>query len=63
MSPTPTGDVAFARTIQFSPGSILAGVEALRSGCNVVVDVGMVRAGIRVRRLEALRSTMRVPAG
>ncbi len=47
-----TGDIDFARTVLFSPGAVLAGVAAVRAGCPVVVDVGMVRAGIRVRLLE-----------
>jgi precorrin-8X/cobalt-precorrin-8 methylmutase len=51
-----TGDIAFARTVVFSPGAVRAGVEALRAGCRVVVDVGMVRAGIRTRLLDVFGS-------
>jgi precorrin-8X/cobalt-precorrin-8 methylmutase len=49
-----TGDVEFAKTFLFSPGSIRLGVDALAGGANVITDVEMVRTGIRARLLEAL---------
>ncbi len=51
-----TGDVEFGKTILFSPGAVDAGLAALRAGRPVVVDVGMVMAGIRVKRLSRLGS-------
>lgn len=47
-----TGDVEFAKTFIFPPGSIQAGVDALAGGSNVITDVEMVRAGIRARLVE-----------
>ena len=41
-----SADLDFARTMWFSPGAVDAGVEALRRGAPVVVDVEMVRHGI-----------------
>lgn len=49
-----TGDVDFAQTIVFSPGSIAGGIEALREGRPVYTDVGMVRVGIRRAALDRL---------
>jgi len=51
-----TGDVEFAKTILFSLGSIQAGIAALRSGKPVIVDVGMVKAGVRGRELDPFGS-------
>lgn len=49
-----TGDVAFGTSILFSPEATAAGVAALRRGAKVIVDVGMVAAGLRAKRLERL---------
>lgn len=46
-----TGDVQFATTFEFSAGAVGAGVAAIRAGMPIVVDVGMVRQGIRARHL------------
>lgn len=54
-----TGDVEFGKTIVFSPGSIAAGVAALRAGKPIIVDVSMVRAGIRAAALAELGSECR----
>jgi precorrin-8X/cobalt-precorrin-8 methylmutase len=53
-----TADFDFATVTQTSPGAIEAGVQALRSGCSVVTDVNMVRAGISTPRLVALGGTV-----
>jgi precorrin-8X/cobalt-precorrin-8 methylmutase len=53
-----TADFDFASITQTSPGAIEAGVQALRSGCPVVTDVNMVRAGISMPRLAALGGTV-----
>jgi len=41
-----TADPDFADAMVFSKGAAEAGIEALRSGCKVVTDVYMLRAGI-----------------
>jgi precorrin-8X/cobalt-precorrin-8 methylmutase len=40
-------DVGYAETMHLSPGAVAAGVEALRAGAPVVVDVEMVAAATR----------------
>jgi precorrin-8X/cobalt-precorrin-8 methylmutase len=41
-----TADFDFARTLIFHPRAVEAGIEALSGGCNIIVDVNMVMAGI-----------------
>ena len=41
-----TTDLGYARDLVFSPGAIEAGLKAIRQGKNIVVDSGMVKAGI-----------------
>ena len=41
-----TGDFSFAENMRFSPGAVQAGIEAIRSGKNILTDVNMVAAGI-----------------
>jgi precorrin-8X/cobalt-precorrin-8 methylmutase len=41
-----TGDFAFAGLIHFHPMAIQAGLEAIRSGKNILTDVNMAAAGI-----------------
>ena len=49
-----TADLDFADTLFFSEHAVLKGVEALRSGCDIVTDTQMARAGINKRILESL---------
>jgi precorrin-8X/cobalt-precorrin-8 methylmutase len=49
-----TGDVEFGKSILFSPGAAAVGAAALRAGCDIVADVGMVMAGLREKRLSRL---------
>ncbi len=42
-----TADAEWARTLRFSPRAVVAGVEAIVHGAPIVVDVEMVRAGVR----------------
>jgi precorrin-8X/cobalt-precorrin-8 methylmutase len=49
-----TGDVEFGKSLLFSGGAVAAGARAIRSGGIVVADVGMVMAGLRIKRLERL---------
>jgi precorrin-8X/cobalt-precorrin-8 methylmutase len=48
------GDGGIAPRIQFSPGAIDTGVEALRSGAGIVTDVRMVLAGLDRTRAAKL---------
>ncbi len=41
-----TGDFSFATTMRFHPRAIEAGLHAIRSGKNILVDVAMAAAGI-----------------
>ena len=47
-----TADFDYAGNLVFSPGAVARGVEALRSGCTIVTDTQMARAGINKRVLE-----------
>jgi precorrin-8X/cobalt-precorrin-8 methylmutase len=48
-----TADFEFLTLLEIHPGAVRAGVEALRSGCPVVVDVKMIAAGLNQERLAA----------
>ncbi|MBI4619706.1 MAG: precorrin-8X methylmutase [Desulfobacterales bacterium] len=47
-----TGDFDFEDNLRFHPEAIKAGIRALKSGKNILVDVNMVAAGINRRLLE-----------
>ncbi len=49
-----TADFDYAKTLCFSPNAIVAGVNALGSGCSVFCDVQMIVAGMSQSRLERL---------
>jgi precorrin-8X/cobalt-precorrin-8 methylmutase len=50
-----TGDPTLASLIKISPGAARAGINALRAGAAVAVDVRMVDVGLDRRRLDVLR--------
>jgi precorrin-8X/cobalt-precorrin-8 methylmutase len=52
-----TADFEFKQLVCFSPGAIEIGIAALRRGCPIVTDVGMVRQGI----LNLARQTFNNP--
>jgi precorrin-8X/cobalt-precorrin-8 methylmutase len=52
-----TADFDFKQLVRFSPGAIEVGIAALRRGCPIVTDVGMVRQGI----LSLTRQTFNNP--
>lgn len=52
-----TADFEFKSSMRFHPGAISAGVEALRSGCALVVDVRMIEVGLSQPRLAAYGCT------
>lgn len=47
-----TADFEFRDTLRFHPDAVRAGIEAIRSGRDILTDVEMVRAGINKRLLE-----------
>jgi precorrin-8X/cobalt-precorrin-8 methylmutase len=47
-----TGDFSFADTMRFYPGAVEAGLEAIRAGKNILVDVNMAASGISKGLLE-----------
>jgi precorrin-8X/cobalt-precorrin-8 methylmutase len=49
-----TADFDYAKIMRFSPNAITAGVNALRSGCDVYSDVQMIAAGVNQSRLQYL---------
>ncbi|MFQ5895672.1 MAG: precorrin-8X methylmutase [Nitrospinota bacterium] len=49
-----SADFEFRDTLRFHPGAIAAGLEALRAGRDIVVDVHMQRAGVSASLLQEL---------
>ena len=49
-----TADFDFAKNLVFHPQAITSGVEAIRSGCDIVVDVQMIESGISKAILQKL---------
>ncbi|CAM2863862.1 precorrin-8X methylmutase [Vibrio rarus] len=47
-----TGDFEFAKLFRFSEGAVAAGIEALKSGCNIISDVTMITSGLSAQRLS-----------
>lgn len=47
-----TGDFSFAENMRFHPRAVAAGVEAIRAGKNILVDVTMAASGISRGLLE-----------
>jgi precorrin-8X/cobalt-precorrin-8 methylmutase len=48
-----TADFEFTSLMRFHPGAIRAGVEALKGGCPILVDVKMIDVGLNADRLAA----------
>jgi precorrin-8X/cobalt-precorrin-8 methylmutase len=48
-----TADFEFKELMRFHASAVSAGIEALRSGCPVIVDVKMISAGLNEERLKA----------
>lgn len=48
-----TADFEFKTLMKFHPQSIRSGIEALRNGCPILVDVKMIAAGLNEERLGA----------
>jgi precorrin-8X/cobalt-precorrin-8 methylmutase len=47
-----TADFEFKKTLVFHPDAVRTGIEAIRSGMNVLTDIEMVKAGINKRLLS-----------
>jgi precorrin-8X/cobalt-precorrin-8 methylmutase len=54
-----TGDFSFASSLVFSAGCIDAGLEAIRSGCDIAMDVTMGASGVSRRLLQSFGGTVR----
>ncbi len=48
-----SADFEYINTIRFHPKAIDAGISAIRSGCNIITDTEMAKAGIRKKDLES----------
>jgi precorrin-8X/cobalt-precorrin-8 methylmutase len=48
-----TADFEFKALMRFHPQAVPAGIEALRGGCPVLVDVKMIAAGLNEQRLSS----------
>ena len=48
-----TADFEFKELMRFHPHAVSAGTEALRTGCDILVDVKMITAGLNQDRLDA----------
>lgn len=48
-----TADFEFKTLLELHPQAIASGIKALRAGCNLVVDVAMIEAGLNKERLAA----------
>ena len=51
-----TADFDYAENLRFTPGAVAAGTAALSSGCVIVTDTNMAKAGISKPSLEKLSS-------
>ena len=49
-----TADFDYADNLVFSPGAVKIGIEALKSGCDIVTDTQMAKAGINKSILKKL---------
>ncbi|MDY4222105.1 MAG: precorrin-8X methylmutase [Candidatus Faecousia sp.] len=53
-----SADFDYAQNLIFSPGAVQIGLEALRSGCDIVTDTQMAKAGINKNVLGKLGGTV-----
>jgi precorrin-8X/cobalt-precorrin-8 methylmutase len=49
-----SADFEYMETVRFHPGSIKAGLEAIRGGKTIITDTNMAKVGIRKKELETL---------
>ncbi len=53
-----TADFDFRDILRFSPNAVNAGIEAIRSGCDIITDVRMVETGIMRYRLKPFNASV-----
>lgn len=53
-----SADFDYAQNLVFSPGAVSLGIQALRSGCDIVTDTQMAKAGINKSLLGKLGGTV-----
>ena len=53
-----SADFDYAQNLVFSPGAVQIGLEALKSGCDIVTDTQMAKAGINKNVLGKLGGTV-----
>jgi precorrin-8X/cobalt-precorrin-8 methylmutase len=53
-----TADFEFKTLMRFHPQAVAAGIQALRGGCPVLVDVKMIAAGLNMERLSSQGCTV-----
>ena len=53
-----SADFDYAQNLVFSPGAVQIGLEALKSGCDIVTDTQMAKAGINKTALGKLGGTV-----
>ena len=53
-----SADFDYAQNLVFSPGAVQIGLEALKSGCDIVTDTQMAKAGINNTALGKLGGTV-----
>jgi len=47
-----TADFEYMKTVRFHPGSVKAGIDAIRNGKSIITDTNMARVGIRKGELQ-----------
>ncbi len=53
-----TADFEFKELMKFHPQAITSGMEALRKGCDILVDVKMITAGLNQKRLSSYQCSI-----
>ena len=53
-----SADFDYAKNLVFSPGAVKRGIQALKSGCDIVTDTQMAKAGINKAALGKLGGTV-----
>jgi precorrin-8X/cobalt-precorrin-8 methylmutase len=48
-----SADFEYRDSVRFHPGAVAQGIQAIRSGCNIITDTNMALAGIRKKSLAS----------
>ena len=54
-----SADFDYQHSVRFHPEAINAGISAIRSGCNIITDTNMARAGIRKMELARFGASVK----